>query len=199
MTGVAKGTVTRFLVALGRACDEYQDAVLRDLPCKRVQADEIWTFVYSKQRNVPRRLTGAPGIGDAWTWTAICQDTKLIPTWLVGLRDKRHAALFIDDLAERIPHRIELVTDGHPAYLEAVDMAFGELVDYAQVVKQYTRAGESLFAVSGDRRGASTDQGPARLGARADERGRAGKPHDAHVHAPVHSTDQWILQEVCEP
>jgi len=114
-----------------------QDAVLRDLPCKRIQADEIWTFVYSKQRNIPKRLTGASGIGDAWTWTAICQDTKLVPTWLVGLRDKRHAALFIDDLAERIPRRIELVTDGLPAYLEAVDMAFGELVDYAQLVKQY--------------------------------------------------------------
>ena len=115
MTGVAKGTVARFLVALGRACDEYQDATLRDLPCKRIQADEIWTFVYSKQRNIPKRLTGASGIGDAWTWTAICQDTKLVPTWLVGLRDKRHAALFIDDLAERIPRRIELVTDGLPA------------------------------------------------------------------------------------
>ena len=77
MTGVAKGTVTRFLVALGRACDEYQDAVLRDLPCKRVQVDEIWAFVYAKQRNIPKRLTGSPGIGDAWTWTAICADTKL--------------------------------------------------------------------------------------------------------------------------
>jgi IS1 family transposase len=137
MTGVAKGTVTRFLVALGRACDEYQDAVLRDLPCRRIQADEIWAFVYAKQRNIPKHLTGAPGIGDAWTWTAICQDTKLIPTWLVGLRDKRHAALFIDDLAARMAHRIELVTDGHPAYLDAVAMAFADGVDYAQLVKQY--------------------------------------------------------------
>ena len=135
MTGVAKGTVARFLVALGRACDEYQDATLRDLPCKRTGRRDLDVRVLQAAHH-PQRLTGASGMGDVWTWTAICQDTKLVPTWLVGLRDKRHAALFIDDLAERIPHRIELVTDGHPAYLEAVDMAFGELVDYAQLLKQ---------------------------------------------------------------
>src|SRR5437867_3314948 len=78
MTGVAKGTLTRFLVVPARACDEYRDAVLRDLPCKRVQADEISAFVYAKQRNIPKRLTCSNRIGDAWTWTAICQDTKLI-------------------------------------------------------------------------------------------------------------------------
>src|SRR2546430_1599619 len=69
MTGVAKGTVTQFLVDLGRACADYQDAVLRDLPCKRVQCDEIWTYVYAKQKNVPKRLEGTPGLGDVWTWT----------------------------------------------------------------------------------------------------------------------------------
>lgn len=129
MTGAAKGTVTRFLLDLGAACADYQDAALRDLPCRRIQADEIWTYVYAKAKNVPERLAGTPGLGDAWTWVAICQDCKIVPCWLVGLRDSPHAMAFMDDLASRLANRVQLVTDGHRAYLEAVDMAFGEAVD----------------------------------------------------------------------
>jgi IS1 family transposase len=137
MTGAAKGTVTRLLVDLGAACADYQDAVLRDLPCTRVQADEIWAFVGSKERNVPLGKRGQRGRGDVWTWTAICRDSKLVPSWLVGLHTPEDAALFMSDLASRMAGRIQLTTDGHKLYMDAVALAFGQRVDYAQLVKTY--------------------------------------------------------------
>lgn len=148
MTGTAKDTVTRLLVALGRASADYQDAVLRDLPCKRLQCDEVWGFVYAKARNVERAKKPVPAAGDVWTWTAICQDTKLVPSWLVGKRDASYAAAFIDDLASRLAGRVQLTTDGHQVYLAAVDMSFGETVDYAMLVKLYgqERPGEARYS-----------------------------------------------------
>ena len=96
MTGTAKQTVLDFIAVLGPACTDYQDAVLRDLPCKRIQCDEIWSFIGAKEKNVPALQRGRLGIGDVWTWTAICRDSKLIPSWLVGKRDARYAEIFID-------------------------------------------------------------------------------------------------------
>ena len=125
MVGVARNTVTSLLVDLGAVCSEYQDRVMRNLPCKRLQADEIWSFCYSKQKNVPTKKQGQFGYGDVWTWTAICADTKLIPTWYVGDRGAGSASEFMQDLAPRLANRVQLTTDGHRVYLEAVDEAFG--------------------------------------------------------------------------
>lgn len=116
ITGVAKNTVTKLLVSLGEACWEYQDTAFRNLSCKRVQVDEIWSFVYAKQRNVPEEFKGTFGYGDVWTWTAIDADTKLIPSWFVGTRNTRAAQLFIDDLAGRLANRVQLTSDGHKPY-----------------------------------------------------------------------------------
>ncbi len=137
MTGAAKNTVTKFLVGLGAACDVYQHRVMRDLPCRRLQVDEIWSFVYAKQKNVPQEREGEVGIGDVWTWVAIDADTKLVPTWLVGERNAVDAAVFLGDLAERLSQRVQLSTDGHRAYLSAVPTAFGEEIDWAVIRKLY--------------------------------------------------------------
>jgi IS1 family transposase len=137
LTGVAKNTVVKLLVEVGQACSEYQDKVLRGLTCQRIQCDEIWSFCYAKEKNVPENKKGQFGYGDVWTWTAICADTKLVPSFMVGNRDGETAKLFIDDLASRLTHRVQLTTDGHKAYLEAVEGAFGCEVDYAMLIKLY--------------------------------------------------------------
>jgi IS1 family transposase len=137
MTDSAKNTVVKLLVELGRACVEYQDKTLRNLKCKRVQCDELWGFCYAKAKNVPEDKKGQFGYGDVWTWTAICADSKLIPSWLVGNRDAETACIFMEDLASRFAHRVQLTTDGHRAYLEAVEGAFGADIDYAMLIKLY--------------------------------------------------------------
>ena len=137
MTGAAKNTVTKLLIDVGEACEEYQYNVLRNLPCKHIQVDEIWSFCYSKEKNVPENKRGEFGYGDVWTWTAICADTKLVPCWLTGGRDAEYANMFIDDLASRMAGRIQLTSDGLSAYEEAVELAFGDDVDYAMLVKAY--------------------------------------------------------------
>jgi IS1 family transposase len=137
MTGAAKNTVVKLLADLGSACLDYQDAAMRDLSCKRLQCDEIWSFCYSKDKNVPDKFKGQFGYGDVWTWTAIDADTKLVPCWHIGNRDGRDARIFIDDLAARLANRVQLTTDGHRAYIEAVEDAFGGNIDYAMLVKIY--------------------------------------------------------------
>jgi len=137
LTGVAKNTIVKLLAEIGAACAKYQDATLRNLPCKRIQCDEIWSFCYSKQKNVPADKRRQFGYGDVWTWTALCADTKLIPCWMVGGRDAGTAHTFIDDLASRLTHRIQLTTDGHRVYLDAVESAFGSNIDYAMLVKMF--------------------------------------------------------------
>ena len=137
ITGVAKNTVTKLLVDAGRVCAEYQDKHLRNLPCKRIQVDEIWSFCYSKQKNVPADKQGEFGYGDVWTWTALDADTKLVPCWLVGTRDGGAAFEFIDDLRKRLANRVQLTSDGHKVYAEAVEGAFGGDIDYAMLVKMY--------------------------------------------------------------
>lgn len=137
MTGAAKNTVVKLLVDLGTVCAEYQDKTLRDLPCKRIQCDEVWSFCYSKEKNVPEGKKGVFGYGDVWTWTAICADTKLVPSWLVSDRSASAAMQFINDLASRLKNRVQLTTDGHRVYVNAVEEAFGSDVDYAMLVKLY--------------------------------------------------------------
>ena len=127
-------TVTKLLMDVGTACAEYQNKALVNLPCKRVQCDEIWSFVGAKQKNVAQ---GAAVYGDVWTWTAICADTKLIASWMVGSRDGEAATTFVADLALRLANRVQLTTDGHKAYLQSVEDAFGADVDYAMLVKLY--------------------------------------------------------------
>ncbi|MGN6556846.1 MAG: IS1 family transposase, partial [Solirubrobacterales bacterium] len=141
MTGAAKNTITKLLADLGEACAEYQDGVLQDLPCKVLEADEIWSFCYAKQKNVPEQFKGTPGYGDVWTFTALCADTKLVPSWLVGERTADDAEVFLTDLASRLEGRIQLSTDGHRIYEGTVGPAFRHNVDWAQIQKQFAAAG----------------------------------------------------------
>ncbi len=137
MTDTAINTVVKLLVDVGKACAEYQNQTLRNLKCKRLQCDEIWSFCYAKEKNVPEDKKAQFGYGDIWTWTAICADSKLVPAWLMGNRDIETASIFMDDLASRFSHRVQLTTDGHKAYLDAVEGAFGGDIDYAMLVKLY--------------------------------------------------------------
>lgn len=132
ITGKSINTVTKLLVDVGYACSMYQHEVMRNLPCKQIQCDEIWSFCYAKQKNA----TSAEH-GDIWTWTAICADTKLVPTFYVGKRNAEEAQLFVRDLASRLANRIQLTTDGLHVYLNAVHSAFGHEIDYAQLHKVY--------------------------------------------------------------
>lgn len=137
VTGASKNAVTKLLNDAGQACSEYQDAAFRNLQCKRLQVDEIWSFVHCKQKNVATAKKAPQDAGDCWTWTAICANTKLVPSWLVSTRDGDAARVFIADLASRLAHRVQLTSDGHRPYLEAVEAVFGADIDYAQLVKVY--------------------------------------------------------------
>jgi IS1 family transposase len=140
MTGVARNTVTKLLLDLAKVCASYSDEKLVSLPCKRLQIDEIWEFVYAKAKNVPAAKQGVFGFGDVWTFVAIDADTKLVPTWLVGSRDAGSATELMQDLAARLVSRVQLTTDGLKAYISAVEDAFGGDVDFAQLHKIYSNA-----------------------------------------------------------
>jgi IS1 family transposase len=142
MTGVAKNTIVKLLVELGGAVTKYRDETLRNLPCKRLQCDEIWAFVGAKDKNVPEEKQGQFGIGSVWTWTAIDADTKLIPSWLVSTRDAGAAYEFMQDVASRMRGRVQLTTDGHRPYLAAVEDSFGGDIDYATLTKIYGPASD---------------------------------------------------------
>jgi IS1 family transposase len=143
MTGVAKHTVLKLLVELGDVCAEYINKTLVNLPCRRIQCDEIWSFVGCKEKNVTLEKIERDGlVGDVWTWIAIDADTKLICSWLVGGRDAGTAKDFISDLSERLANRVQLTTDGHHVYLSAVDYAFRGEVDYAMLVKIFGQSSE---------------------------------------------------------
>lgn len=138
LTGVAKNTIQKLILELGAACAKYQDDTLRGLTCKRIQADEIWSFCYAKKKNVTQKIKeNHPDAGDVWTWTAIDADTKLVLSVLVGARDGAAAYDFIQDVASRLKHRVQLTTDGLKAYLSAVEDTFGAQIDYATLTKIY--------------------------------------------------------------
>ncbi len=137
MTGASKNTIAKLLEDAGEAFSDYQDRTMRDLTCKRVQVDEIWAFVYAKAKNVKTAKAAPEGAGDCWTWMAIDADTKLIPSFYVGARDADAAQTFIADLAGRLANRVQLTSDGHKPYLEAVEQSFGADIDYAMLIKHY--------------------------------------------------------------
>lgn len=143
LTSASKKAISRLMVDAGQAADWYQDRVFRNLTCRRIQVDEIWAFVYAKQKNVATAKKAPANAGDIWTWTAIDADTKLIPSWFIGGRDSDAAIIFMDDLQSRLAGRVQLTSDGHKAYLEAVEGAFGGDVDYAQLVKIYGASSDS--------------------------------------------------------
>ena len=137
MTGIAKHTILKLLKDVGVAAADYQDRTLRSLKCKKVQVDEIWQFVYAKQKNVPAEKKGQFGYGDVWTWVAIDAETKLVPSFMTGNRDAQSARMFIDDLASRLASRVQLTSDGLKVYIEAVEGAFGCDIDYSMLIKTY--------------------------------------------------------------
>jgi IS1 family transposase len=142
LTGISRTTLLKLLEDAGQAFSDYQDRVLVNLSCKRVQVDEAWAFVYAKQKNVPKAKAAPEGAGDIWTWVGIDADTKLVASWYVGNRDSGAAMTFMDDLAPRLANRVQLTSDGHKPYLEAVEGAFGGDIDYAVLVKIYGAAPE---------------------------------------------------------
>lgn len=140
---VSINTVSKLLVDAGLACAAFHDEKVRDVKARRVQVDEIWSFTAAKQKNVPGMKKPVEGAGDTWTWTAIEAQTKLIISWLVGGRDSDYALAFMDDLASRLANRVQLTSDGHKAYLEAVEDTFGSEIDYAMLVKVFGAASDS--------------------------------------------------------
>jgi len=145
---VSINTVTKLLVDTGKACQNFHDETVHGLNSSRIEADEIWSFVYAKEKNVPEEMKGT-GTGDVWTWTALDSDSKMIVSWFVGDRDAQSAYTFMCDVKSRLRNRVQLTTDGHKAYLNAVPDAFGSKIDYAMLIKIY---GEPTGANSSDRK-----------------------------------------------
>lgn len=137
VTGVSFNTIVKLLAQAGEACGAFHDATVRNVKSTRVQCDEIWSFVYAKQKNVEKAKAAPFGAGNVWTWTALDSDSKMILSWMVGDRSAETANFFMDDLATRLANRVQLTTDGHHVYLDAVAGAFGFNVDYAMLVKIY--------------------------------------------------------------
>jgi transposase-like protein len=204
MTGVAKNTVTKLLTDMGVVCSGLMDREMRDLQCERVQVDEIWAFVGCKEKNVPDERRGEFGIGDVWTWVAIDADTKLVPSYLVGSRDLGDARRFMDDLRKRLASRVQLTTDGHRPYLQAVRGAFKDDVDYAMLVKLYgtePKVSQSAryspgVCIGAERHVVSGNPDKKHI---STVLRRAAEPDDAHVDAAVHAADQRLLKEGREP
>ena len=168
-TGVSINTVTKLLVDAGEACAEFHDKAVRNVKSKRVQCDEIWSFCYAKQKNVPVAVAAPEKAGDVWTWTALDPDTKLMISYLIGGRDSGYALEFLDDVRSRLADRVQLTTDGHRAYLEAMEDAFGGDVDYAQLIKLYGPAPDQEHRYSPPRCNGSR------------RRNVSGNPDPAHV------------------
>ena len=141
LTGASKNTLVKLLADAGEIFSAYHDEHVRNLSCKRLQLDEIWSFVGCKEKNVTPEKK-AEGQGDIWTWTAICADTKLIASWFIGDRTAETGTMFTCDLRSRLAERVQITTDGHRAYLQAMDAAFGDDVDYAMLTKIYGPSSE---------------------------------------------------------
>lgn len=144
VTGVSKNTIIKLLNDAGAALAAYQDKAFRDLQTKRVQVAEIWSFTYSKQKNVPSAVAAPEHAGDTWTWTAIDADSKLVMSWLVGGRDADYAYAFIEDVYDRLASRVQITSDGHGAYKNAIRDVFGIDVDHAQLIKLYGNAPDAF-------------------------------------------------------
>ncbi|MFC2018562.1 IS1 family transposase [Chloroflexota bacterium] len=137
ITGTAVNTVVKLLRDVGAACMDHHDKVMTNLTCTKLQCDEIWSFCYAKQKNVPEDKQGRFGYGDVWTWVALDADSKLVVSYMIGRRDADYANAFMDDLASRLANRVQLTTDGHHAYLDAISGAFSHRIDYAMLIKLF--------------------------------------------------------------
>jgi IS1 family transposase len=144
VTGVSLNTVTKLLIDAGKACAAYHDEHVRGVKATRIQCDEVWAFCYSKQKNVATAKAAPEGAGDVWTWTALEASSKLLVSYMIGGRDSEYAMALMDDLRSRLATRVQLTTDGHRAYLNAVEEAFGDDIDYAQLIKLYGDAPEAF-------------------------------------------------------
>jgi IS1 family transposase len=169
---VSFNTVEKLLQDAGAACADYHDRTVRGVTSQRVQCDEIWSFVHAKQKNVPTAKAAPQGAGDIWTWTALDADHKMILSWKVGGRDSEYAMALMDDLRGRLANRVQLTTDGHRAYLDAVEEAFGADIDYGMLVKLY---GEPPHSPEAARRYSPSDC----VGARKDT--ITGSPDPKHI------------------
>lgn len=145
ITGVSKTTITKLIVDLGDAAAAYCDGAFRNLGCERIEADEIWSFVHAKDKNLPEHLLDDPEFGSVWTWTALDADTKLIVSWLVGGRNTPDCYEFMADLKSRLlpGQRIQLSTDGFGSYEPVVDALWRGNIDYGQVIKDYGKLHET--------------------------------------------------------
>ena len=182
MTGVSKKTVMRLLVEVGVVCADYQNRVLRNLTSRRLQVDEMWGFNYCKARNVTSKIaTKHPMAGDVWLWVALDADTKLVPAWRVGDRNLATAYDFMRDLADRLTNQVQLTTDGHRPYLEAVESAFGVDIDYAMLIKIYgSDQTEKRYS-------------PAKcLG--CDARTITGQPNPKHINTSFIERQNWSVR-----
>ena len=144
LTDVAFNSVAKVLEEAGKFCAAFHDDRVRGVTAKRIQCDEVWSFTYAKAKNVAKAKAEPANAGDTWTWTGIEAQTKLIISWLVGGRDGEYAMAFMDDMRSRLANRVQLTTDGHKSYLEAVEEAFGDDIDYAQLIKMYGEAPEAF-------------------------------------------------------
>lgn len=202
ITGVSINTVTKLLEDVGMACNFYQAQTLVNLPCKAVQCDEIWAFCGKKQKNTRGAEIDALGVGDVWTWTAICADTKLMVSYMVGKRDSSYAIPFVADVASRLASRIQLTTDGHGPYIRAVDEAFAGDLDYGMLKKVYGEApeGQRRYSpaefVTAEKRVMVGNPGASKISTSYVERQNLT---NAHGHAPVHSPDERLFKEGREP
>ncbi|PYV70865.1 MAG: IS1 family transposase [Acidobacteria bacterium] len=183
MTGVAKKTVMRVLVEVGEVCADYQDHVFRNLRCKRLQLDEMWAWIYCKEKNRTEEIARThPDSGDVWLWIAADADTKLVPSWMLGQRDTATATAFVSDLASRLSNRVQITTDGHRPYLEAVENAFGMEVDYSILQKIYGSVLEN-----------ETRYSPAKcIG--IDVRHVSGNPDPKHISTSYIERQNWTVR-----
>ena len=183
MTGVAKKTVMRLLVEVGDVCASYQDKVFQNLNCRRLQLDEMWAWIYCKEKHRTEEIAKAhPDAGDIWLWVAVDADTKLVPCWTLGSRDLATAKDFVDDLASRLKNRVQLTTDGHKPYVEAIDRAFAGFVDYSILQKIYGKPAEN-----------ETRYSPAQcIG--IEERRVSGNPDPKHVSTSYIERQNWTVR-----
>jgi IS1 family transposase len=183
MTGVAMKTVMRVLVEVGTVCANYQDKVFRNLSCRRLQLDEMWAWIYCKEKNRTEEIAkNHPDAGDVWLWVAVDADTKLVPSWMLGQRDLGTATTFVSDLASRLSNRVQITTDGHRPYVEAVENAFGMEVDYSILQKIYGTPQEN-----------ETRYSPARcIG--IDVRHVTGSPDPKHISTSYIERQNWTVR-----
>jgi len=203
VVGVSINTVAKLLVDAGKACAAYHDEHVRDVEARRVQCDEIWSFCYAKQKNVATAKAAPEDAGDVWTWTALDADSRMIISYLVGGRDSEYAIEFMDDVASRLANRVQLTMDGHKAYLEAVEGAFGGDIDYAQLIKMYGAVPDAIakgrYSPAECTGSKHPVEGSSRPGRCEHVLRGASEPHHAYVHAPVYPAHECVFKEDRQP